>query len=396
VQNQVKSIKSFFFQQIFVIILSASALISIALFMTKSEARFAEYALEGLFIIYSSLAFWWAKKNATFTSIIFVRLFCLLYLTFSYIYAVYFNGANVEDFLLIYKSFVYLFFLTFLSGKKLMTFEGTNKLFLLMLALFFIKYLAMIVIKGNHRPILYMENNFELMFIYVLYLIRYVVNKEKFLIMLGLVGLITILSLSRSSLLMYSILVLFVFYDSFKKTRVFIIPGAIVILGGIVYYIFSERSSSIEDIDRFRFMIVWWSQVKNWNLLEWLVGSPRITPLSPTACRFFSFWAAMFSRSGNGTCYSVVFHSFLLRVIFDHGLLGLVFIVFASYKLLVLNGVRKDVTWVFITIVIINGLSVSSFNNLFFAVSTVFLMVTNTEFQDEEPPYPDNSELELS
>jgi hypothetical protein len=92
----------------------------------------------------------------------------------------------------------------------------------------------------------------------------------------------------------------------------------------------------------------------------------------------------LFSRSGNGTCYSVVFHSFLLRAIFDHGILGLVFIIFSAYKLLVVSGVRKGAAVVFVAIVIINGLSVSSFNNLFYAVSTVFLMATNTEFPEEE------------
>jgi hypothetical protein len=381
VQNQVNSIKSFFFQYTFLIIMTTSGFISIALFMNKGEAKFAEYALEGLFLTYSSLAIWWAKRNEFLASITFVRWTCLGYLGLSYIYAVQIKGANVEDFLLIYKSFIYLFFLSLLAGKKLMTYEGTNRLFFILLGLFFIKYVAMIVVKGDDRPILYMENNFELMLLYALFLIRYTVTKEKAMMLLGLVGLITILSLSRSCLLMFSVLVIFVFYDSYKKTRVFIIPGAILILGGVILFIFSQRDSSLEDIDRFKFMLVWWSQVKDWSLFEWLFGAPRITNLTPNACMFFMHWYdTLFSRSGNGTCYSVVFHSFLLRAIYDHGILGLVFIIFASYKLLTVSGVKKIVAWVFVTIVIINGLSVSSFNNLFFAISTVFLMATNTVF----------------
>ncbi len=365
--------------------MTVSGLISIALLMNKGQAKFAEYALEAVFLSYSSLALWWAKRNEFVLSIAFIRWGCLIYLGVSYIYAVDIRGANLQDFLLIYKSFVYLFFLSLLAGKKLMTYEGTNKLLFILLGLFFVKYVAMIVVKGEDRPILYMENNFELMLIYALFLIRYTVTKEKALTVLGFVGLITILSLSRSSLLMYCVLVLFVFYNSYEKTRVFIIPGAILILGSVIVFIFSQRDSSIEEIDRFKFMMVWWSQVKDWSLFEWMVGAPRITNLSTPACRFFYHWYdTLFSRSGNGTCYSVVFHSFLLRAIFDHGILGLLFIIFAAYNLLIVSGVRKGAALVFVSIVIINGLSVSSFNNLFFAVSTVFLMATNTEFPDDE------------
>jgi hypothetical protein len=229
-----------------------------------------------------------------------------------------------------------------------------------------------------------MENNFELMFVYALYLIRYTVTKEKYLWWLAFAGVITILSLSRSSLLMYSVLVLFVIYDSFKKTRVFIIPGAMMVLGVAVYMIFSTRSDSLEDVDRYRFMLVWWSQVKDWDLFSWLFGAPRISRLSSDACSYMSYFRMMFSRSGDGTCYSVVLHSFLLRIIYDHGILGLVFVVWAVYQCLVKSGIRKDVILVFITIVIINGLSVSSFNNLFFAISMVFLMTTNVTFLEEE------------
>ena len=266
-----------------------------------------------------------------------------------------------------------------------MTYEATNRLLFVLLGLYFVKYIAMIVIKGAGRPILYMENNFELMLLYALYLIRFKVTKKYALQILGFIGLITILSLSRSSLLMYCVVVLYAISELYRKARVFILPGAIVMLGGVILFIFGQRDSSIEEIDRYKFMLVWWSQVKDWNIFQWLVGAPRITNLSTGACRFFYIWTdTLFSRSGNGTCYSVVFHSFLLRAIFDHGILGLAFIIFAAYKLLAVSGVRRDIAWVFVALVIINGLSVSSFNNLFYAISTVFLMITNTEFPDEE------------
>jgi hypothetical protein len=388
--TKVKSLKSLFFDKFFVGTLSVLGVISTILLLTKHQAEYSVYILEGVFMLYAGLGFWWTKRSTAIPVVLAIRFFCFLYIGLSYIYAVGFHDANNYDFLLIYKSFVYLFFLSFLVGKRLMTYVTTDRLLIVLMSLFAMKYLFAIIIKHEERPILYMENNFELMFVYALYLVRYTVNKEKFLWLLGCAGIITLLSLSRSSLLMYSVLVLFVIYDSFKKTRVFIIPGAIMVLGVVVYLIFSTRSSSLEDVDRYRFMLVWWTQVKDWTLFEWLFGAPRISRLSDSACSYMNYFVAMFSRSGDGTCYSVVLHSFLLRVIYDHGLVALFFIIYACAKFLVKSGVRKDVTLVFISIVVINGLSVSSFNNLFFAISMVFLMTTNTKFQNEEEEYPED------
>ncbi len=389
-QKQVKSLKSFFFQNFFVGILTILGVISTGLILTKHQAEFSVIVLEGVFMIYAGLGFWWTKKSVPITAVIAIRWSSFLYVGLSYIYAVGFRNANVLDFLLIYKSFVYLFFLTFLVDKKLMPFLITNKFLIIIYGLFLLKYVVAILIAHQDRPILYMENNFELMFVYALYLVRYTVNKEKYLWLLALVGLITILSLSRSSLLMYSVLVLYVIYNSFKKTRVFIIPGAIMVLGVAVYMIFSARSSSLENVDRYRFMLVWWTQVQDWNLFEWLVGAPRITPLSRGACSYMNYFESLFSKSGDGTCYSVVLHSFLLRVIYDHGILGLAFIIYASYQCLSKSGVPKGAILVFISIVLINGLSVSSFNNLFYAISMVFLMTTNRTFEEE--PIDDSDE----
>jgi hypothetical protein len=380
-QTQGNSIKAFYFQNFFIFMLALLALISSALLMTKHQAAWTENVLEGTFMSYALICYWWSKRSANISAILVIRYLSFLYVVISYIYAIHYNNANVFDFLKIYKSYIYLFFLSFLTDKRLMTFTGANRLIVILFSLFFLKYLLMIATGRSDRPIVYMENNFELMFLYALYLIRYTVTKEKYLFLLGLVGLITILSLSRSSLLMYSVLVLFVIYDSFKKTRVFIIPGAIIILGSVAFYIFTQRSSSLEQIDRYRFMLVWWSNVNNWNFFQWMVGAERITPLSPQSCSYMNYFKMMFSYKEDGTCYSVVLHSFIFRVIFDHGILGFIALMYSVYLLLIKSNVRKDVTLVFITIVLINGLSVSSFNNLFFAISMVFLMTTNTEYQ---------------
>lgn len=389
--TQRKSIKSFFFKNFFVLCLIILGGLSLCLLLDHHQSEFTVSVLEVAFVFYALVTYLWTKSTRV-PVILVIRWLSLLYIVLSYIYAVVYKDRNVLDFMLIYKCFIYLFFLTFLTEKTLISFRTTNNFFYILLGLFLMKYLAMIIIMKEFRPTLYMENNFELMLIYALYLVRYAVTKEKYLHFLALVGLITILSLSRASLLMYSVLVLFVIYDSFKKTRVFIIPGAMIVLGGVVYYIFAQRSDSLEDVDRYKFMLVWWDNVKDWNLLQWLVGAERITPLNAYSCKVMGYFIALFSYGHDGTCYSVVLHSFLFRIIYDHGVLGLFFVVGATYLLLAKNGVQVKIILPFIAIVIVNGMSVSSFNNLFFAISMVFLMCTNVSFSDQELPGADDEE----
>jgi hypothetical protein len=374
-----RTIKSFFFKESFPLVLVGIGLISFGLLLKKHDLEYGMNLIECVFTLYAAASYLWARGKQI-TVIVFIRWACFTYIALSYVYAILYKQANVLDFLLIYKSFVYLYFLTFLAGRKLMSFNSINRLTLLLFGIFFFKYFVMVALGLSARPIVYAENNFELMLLYALYLIRYSVTKEKYLHLLAFVGIITILSLSRSSLLMYSVLFLFVIYDSFKKLRVFFIPGAIIILGGIVVYIFAQRSDSLEDVDRYRFMLIWWTNVEDWNILQWMVGSERITPLSAYSCGMMNYFKTLFSYAENGTCYSVILHSFIFRVLYDHGILGFVFIIWSTYTMLLKSKVRKDMIWVFIVIVLLNGLSVSSFNNLFFAISMVFLMSTNMEF----------------
>ena len=368
--------KALFFKKILIFTLVFFGCVSFFFFLTKKQTAFIANGLELTFFAYASCAFIWVREKIH-PKVVVVGMICVIYTGASYLYAVVYKGANLLDFLMIYKSFVYLLFLTFLTNKRLMTLKNFFQLFYFLMALFFMKYLVMAVLRLDDRPIVYVENNFELMLLYAFFLIRYSVTKEKYIGILVLLGLITLLSLSRASLLMYSILVLYVIYTSFKKTWIFIIPVMCIVLGFVVNYIFTQRSGSLEEIDRYKFFLVFLDQVKEWNLWNYIFGAERITPLDYYSCKSLGHFRNLFSFSGNGTCYSVILHSFLLRVILDHGFLGLFFIIYATYVLLRSSGVGSGTIWVFITIVLVNGLSVSSFNNLFFAISMVVLMTAN-------------------
>lgn len=377
--------KAFFFKRIFITSMIIMGLISLALLLVRKQAAPMVSGLEGMLIIYCGAAFLWAR-SIRYDSVLITRGAIGIYVVLSWLYSVVYRGANFLDFLMIYKSFIYLFFLTFLAGKRLMDVKGVVNFYNILLGIFLVKYVLAQVLGTDNRPVVYEENNFELMLLYALYLVRYRVTKKKYLLLLGLLGVITVVSLSRSSLLMYSVLVMYVVYKSFKKTWVYIIPVALAVMGAAVYYIFTQRSANLQEVDRYKFMTIFLWEVKDWNVWHWLVGNQRITPLSYYSCQSMSYFKNLFSYSGDGSCYSVILHSFLFRVILDHGLLGLIFIIYSTGLLLRKSEVGKDITIIFISIVLINGLSVSSFNNLFFAISMVFLMCTNLRvlYQQEE------------
>ncbi|HEC0375713.1 TPA: hypothetical protein R1R29_005220, partial [Escherichia coli] len=71
----------------------------------------------------------------------------------------------------------------------------------------------------------------------------------------------------------------------------------------------------------------------------------------------------LFSFSGNGSCYSVILHSFNMRVIYDHGLAvtALTFI----YLIGVMKNAKRHQRLCVILIVLASGLSVSALNNVY-------------------------------
>jgi hypothetical protein len=175
---------------------------------------------------------------------------------------------------------------------------------------------------------------------------------------------------------MFSVIFLFVITE--KGTRykiIFLLGGGIFVLT-LGFYVFLSRSSSIEEIDRYKFMQIFFYETKDWSIFQYMIGAPRITPLSDYAQKALSPWENLFSYSGNGDCYSVILHSYLLRVIFDHGIIGLICIIFFTYKILMMSNVNKKIIWVTIAIFMLNGLSVSSFNSVFFPISMIFLIGT--------------------
>jgi hypothetical protein len=172
-------------------------------------------------------------------------------------------------------------------------------------------------------------------------------------------------------------------FKHIKKKTIYIIPFSIVLILFIIIVI-KDRTYGTYDITtntRYEFLLLFINETKNWSIFDLLIGAPRITSLSDYACYSQYRWTAgLFSYEDNGECYSVIFHSYILRVIHDHGILGLLFIVCFIFKIIISAGYKHKTALVIIAIALINGLSVSAFNSIYFVTGLFFFLILNKKY----------------
>lgn len=129
-----------------------------------------------------------------------------------------------------------------------------------------------------------------------------------------------------------------------------------------------RRAASSTQVDRLNFLGVFLAEAQAFTALNWLFGTAPITPLSPGACHGLSYYESLFSSAGDGTCYSVILHAFVLRVIFDAGLVGLAIAYGGAWYFMRRGRVRTGLAMTLLAIAFANGLSVSGLNNPYVAL----------------------------
>ncbi|HHQ6589407.1 MAG: hypothetical protein ACQER3_07330 [Pseudomonadota bacterium] len=252
--------------------------------------------------------------------------------------------------------------------------------------LFLIKYTIDKFALGIERPTLLIENNFELIMLILVYYLVNIIKGKPDLFNTLIIVFICFISGSRSSL--GALLIAIVFsLDKKLDLKKMIYLSLIPIFLALVLFVFSERltsggaNASLESIDRYKFLLEFLYSVSDWPWWKFFIGSPSITPLSPVSCLNLSYYHLLFSYSGNGQCYSVILHSFLLRVIYDHGLLGLIFLL--SIIWLYLYKFRTKHKICVILILMATALSVSSLNNVYVALSLILFIGSAHDFRYE-------------
>lgn len=278
------------------------------------------------------------------------------------------SRASKTDFVQAYKAYFFLPIIVFFARRKCFTREGLARTTTLLLLIFVIKYSLLTILKIA-RPTVWVENNYELMTLMgFFFLSQASIQKNRRSFLLGILVAVVLLSGSRSSLLelVVCLAILWIRGSTAKRLAGFLPLIATAYLGRAV--VLHRSIGGVRLTDRYTFLSVFLQETSTWRNQDWLIGRPPMTPLSPIACIKLSYYHDLFSKTDGTTCYSVVLHSFGLRVLYDQGFLGALFLVVFLTALLR----QVDMPWrmvgVILAIGVVNALSVSSFNSEYMLV----------------------------
>lgn len=359
-----------------IIVLSLSGLVSTgSLNILPAEAVF-EVSLAACILALARLP---KRKPAA------IALIAAAYVTGSAVIAIYIRNANPLDFLQAYKAFIYCAMLAPFVNRKIFDDKFISNLFATLTIVFLLKYGYERFFgdgsKHSIRPTVFSENNFELILLTLLYYRAMMFDRLSRTFWTAAVFAVVLLSGSRSAMLGIVIAAIATQARGFKLKHIMSAGVAAPIAGAAAFYLFAERSTGagIESLDRFRFLLVFLEEIKNWSWYNYVFGTMPITPLSPSSCSSLKFWSNLFSFSDDGKCYSVILHSYLLRVIFDHGLVGLIFLSLGINWCLKYSGYGLKDRLVVLGVLVSSALSVSSFNNIFCALSLLIYYASPVE-----------------
>ena len=285
------------------------------------------------------------------------------YLIYSYILA---YTHKITDFIMIYKTFFYLVMLSLVLGRRVFDYSFIKYLFYIFIGALLFKYIYSLSFQFAHRPGLLIENNFELMFLLLLFLAKRSFERRVFYLDYVLLFMIVLLSGSRSAILcMLPLLLCERFGENLAYKSIKYIGLVFAFILVLLVIFFRMEGMSIEDVDRVKFLIVFLQEIEGWSFWNYLFGNPPITALSNANCSVLNYYEELFSDTNTNLCYSVVLHSHILRIILDHGILGLLFIYLYLYRILRLSMLNKKIIYPTLLILLINSLSVSSLNSIF-------------------------------
>lgn len=339
------------------------------------------FSVKSLFTIvlflFSILLFYRIEK-----SLVFFLLVLLLYLFYS-LYFLIFKKINLFDYLTVFLCFFYVMLLLFVTQKKLISLKFFNKLFRALLVIFLLRYAYVFFTYTTHRPRLFMENNFELLFLSILLVGSIWKSKKVDILNLLMFSFIAISSGSRSGIAIFFFILFVCFFKKEYIKAKYIWIYVLVFLGvSFASTIILDRmpKGGFQNIDRFWFLLYFFDEIENWSLWNYIFGSPIITALSTETCKGLSYYSELYSYKGDGSCYSVIFHSFILRIIFDHGFLGLFFLFYLIKRILVLSGFSKRYVIAMLGVLFLNSISISSLNSVFsiFGLMIVLMIKPDT------------------
>jgi hypothetical protein len=232
------------------------------------------------------------------------------------------------------------------------------------------------LIESFGRPYLITENNYEIGLLTLLFVTCIQISTREELLKLGkwiplLIG-VGVLGQSKSGT--FSIVVVVLFYVSREYKFNASTPLKFLLLissASLSFFALSFlRGISLSGTDREYFFYIFRDEIFGRNIFESIFGNGILQPLSTDSCTALIYFALQLIPNGNGVCYSVIFHSFILRLIIDFGFFGLIFCFVALVKIYQRKTLGAG-TLFFIAIIVINSISVSGLNNPYIALPTL-------------------------
>ncbi|MGY1820422.1 hypothetical protein [Geodermatophilus sp. SYSU D00079] len=302
-----------------------------------------------------------------------------------------YSQASLTDFLQAYKSFFYLVLLGALVGAGVFDRARLARFTTFLVGAFLVKYGYSVALGLDDRPGVYLENNFELIMLLGLFQLAYPHLGARRDWLFGAVAMTVLLSGSRSAALGLLVVYVFLYVRTSNRTWPLHLAGVAVVGYGVLT-VFTSRAAvdGGARLDRLNFLDTFLYEVRDWPLWEFLTGSFPLTPLSPGSCQSLSFYSLLFSRTDPGTCYSVILHSYFLRALFDHGVLGLVLLLTLLWLGLRRSGTSLRDTLAVLALISVSGLSVSAFNNVFATI--VLAVAMGLDRRAAGPPCPDDAQ----
>lgn len=286
--------------------------------------------------------------------------------------------APMEDFLQAYRWVLYLIAFAMAIGRSLGPLRPLVRLMWLLLIMALAKAALTFALLGpGERPGLLLENNFELALFsgLVAVLYRHLGSRQVHAVVL--LGSIAVLSGSRSGAIAFLLLALYAVTQAKSASLLsrYLLACLIPLLVMLPLWVFSQRAANATQVDRLNFLDVFINETHGWNALMWLFGTTPITPLGD-GCFRLSYYQLLFSSVGDGSCYSVIMHAFLLRVVFDAGIVGLLIAFGVAWFAMRASGVTFGLALCLLLIAFTNGLSVSGLNNPYVALPILLAILT--------------------
>ena len=229
---------------------------------------------------------------------------------------------------------------------------------ILMLLVYSFQFIAL----GEKRPTLFSENNFEIPSLIIMMLISYnnPNNQTGGKFRRYLYFPVSFLSFSKSGIL--EAIYAFLIGRKFKfQTVVFTLPFIISLSLLALYTVISARGQmSIEEFDRYRFLMLFFDAYKSGNLFNYLFGYGIAAELPWAYCLSLDFYSTINIKPGY--CNSAIFHSFFMKVLYDFGIIGLTLAMMIWFKIL-RNIFQTKTAIIMFGVLCISSLSVSGFGN---------------------------------